>query len=156
MLLLGSKIKVPSSSNVEFEGEDLYFLSSELLNSFLPSNDLELESGLKFSFDNEYPVSKEIFTDSYFSEMTLVHSAGYVGYVLKHKHNKCYGQISRSAPHITNSERTFELSKGGLFIPNESLVNNVNCRENFFSRLSKSELINRSNITETLCSRIFC
>ena len=33
---------VPSSYNLEFEGEDLYFLSSELLNSFLPSNDLKL------------------------------------------------------------------------------------------------------------------
>jgi len=86
--------------------------------------------------------------------MALVHLTGYVGYVLKNKHNKCYGQISRSAPHITNSEWTFELSKGGLFIPNESLLNTVKCCENFFSRLSDSELINRSNIIEKLCSRI--
>jgi len=59
-------------------------------------------------------------------KLALTHLlVGYVGFVLRKKYNKCYGEMSRNSEYIEDAQWTFFLSKGGLFLPNKELFETV-------------------------------
>jgi len=153
-LLLSSKLKVPSGANVSLEDSSVQFLCSELLTSVLDDEqvDPQIEGVASYDSNNDF----EEYLENGYTKMALTHLAGYVGFVLKKKYNKCYGDISRNSEYIEDAEWTFSLSQGGLFIPNEELIETVKFCEQFFSTLSNDELINHENITDILCNRVLC
>ena len=151
MLLLGSKMKIPTGANVQTCENELLFLCSELLSPF----SFDKEEIKAPPIEPDLPSISYTANESQFSGMALFHLAGYIGHVVRQKYKKIFGENTKNCigrPQF--SEWTFEISKGNLFVPNNDLVKMISYCENFFCSLPDKYLVNRCGITDFLTSRV--
>jgi len=157
IMLLGSKIKSPVGSNVQYEEDHTYYISRRLLEICRDTNtesDLNTDtSENKSSEDNQVQLNNQLLNTellSDYSQITmsaLTYLAGYIAYAVKRKYKQIYGTISRKyledttnetlTSHSHNSNESIdwimELSRGGLMVPTSELVDWVQKCEIYFT-----------------------
>lgn len=171
IILFGSKLKAPVSSNVKFDESHVTFTSSRLL-------EIASEQAKSQPSSSCYSISAESSTvnddeghDDNFSEEAIqlldlggVHEealhylAGYIAFACKRKYKLALGDISRRCILSANDHRLgfiYKLSRGGLMVPTEMLFKNVKmCEISFLKHFSGKNIIGRPNITSTVCNKI--
>lgn len=164
ILLFGSKLKAPKSSNVEFHEDHVTFATSRLIKmstdprmaNEMGSNQLYLESH-EPSDDHEKGDSAPLpdIDEVGYSEDALFYLAGYIASALKRKHKMDVGTVTglASNPPNVGANWLLKLSRGGLMIPSQSLHKDIQDLEKSFNCIFTMEkLIGEKNISDKVSS----
>lgn len=151
LVLLGSRIRPPSGSNVEFDRDSISFMSSELIkNNNLKAVSSKRKNGStqlavvteisdpenESCLTKESPITEQFsFSDTFTpKDESLRHLAGYLAWKLKKQGKGVYGTPTAKSELKGSCDSCWIqlLSRGGLLIPNEIMAASVLACENEF------------------------
>jgi len=161
LILLGSKVRPPTASNVQFDTCSISYVSSKLLEGVKNEASIEGRANstkmANFYKKKESRETKRLNNKSFpipltkAAELTRLPDraigflAGYIAYAVKKRTKKVYGEITRKTPlsempgDSSNSREDFAwiyaLSRGGLLKPNDLMLESVRRCEEIFSLL---------------------
>ncbi len=168
ILLFGSKLQPPVSSNVEFSEDHVSFSTSRLMEiasggEYANNQDVSVQgrntenNELDDSIDD---IESDIVEDQDlgFKDDALYYVAGYIASIMKRKYSLIMGDITRRSMDVPKFGIDWinKLSRGGLMVPFQSLHSDIiACEGIFTSKFPIDLLIRKENITNVVCDAIF-